>query len=288
MGLLAVLGLLPPPSMAGRAAPAAALPAVAGPGPALAAGDSPVTLSLGQLKALSQWPADAHRAWKRLTTLDRVGIFDHMTKRYGQPFAQAFVDIADKGGARFDTTHFVTALAHQTPQWFNSQGYRLAKRSSYQEWWVHAGGPVIYLVLQSSPKALKDALDKLLKAAQKAQAEFGAIVIDLEMRLGPNPFGPPSAALFDEYVRRLAALDSFVDAALVAAEGARAALKKQGIGVAEFDDMRAPLADIQQRVTKKLEPDHLDELDPSVDHSDGPPPDPNDTPAPIDFSGKGP
>jgi hypothetical protein len=241
------------------------------------------------LRAIARWPADAHRAWKNLSTPERVGLLEAMARLYGSAFSEAFL-AATKGSTRLTAQHFVTALAHQTPQWFASRGYQLAQRSSYQEWWVHPDGHLIYLVLESTPKELKDALDRLLKAIVKADADLEAVSL---MGLALDKFVPipqypkdPLAA-FEEYLTKLGELEGFIDAEMAAAARDRAVLVKKGIGVTEFDAEVGRLADDQQRVKKRLEKEQLDELDPTKgdDDSSEPPPDPSSMPPPTDFSG---
>ena len=297
MGLLSALGLAKAQvRSAQQAQPARPATAGAQPAPPKAApvGSPVATKTATELRDLARWPGEAHRAWKKLTTLDRVGVLEAMGKLYGKSFADSFLQFT-KGGQKLEAHHYVTAQAHQTPQWFESKGYKLAQSSTYQQWWVHPNGHLIYLVLESTPEELKRALDRLLKSIAKAEAddaEVSEIGHSLDL-FWPFPIKRPSdpLAAFSDYVAKLSTLDTFLGGELAWAAKTREALAKKGIGTSEFDEQVAALAIIAGSVQARLKDDSLDDLDPTKDKgsTNTSPPDPKDLPDPIDFSGgKGP
>jgi hypothetical protein len=291
MGLLSALGLA-------TAQVRSAQPAATGmqPAPPMAAalGSSVATKTATELRELARWPGDAHRAWKKLTTMDRVAVLEGMGKLYGKAFADSFLKFT-KGGQKLEQHHYVTAQAHQTPQWFENLGYKLAQSSTYQQWWVHPNGHLVFLVLESTPEELKRALDRILKSIAKADAddvEVSEIGHSLDL-LWPFPIKRPSdpLAAFNDYVAKLSTLETFLEGELAWAARTREALVKKGVGTSEFDEQVGALTITLGSVQARLKEENLDDLDPtkSTGSSNSPPIDPKDVPDPIDYSGgKGP
>ena len=293
MGLLSTLGLPKAQASSPRRGVGSARPAPpTAARPPAKGGDigTPVaTRTQAQLTELARWPAQGHKAWKKLTTLDRIGLITAMEKMYGKPFAKAFEQFT-KGGTKLEQHHYVTALAYQTPQWFDGKGYKLAQRSTYQQWWVHPNGHLIFLVLESTPEELKRAIDRLLKSIAKADADYGvisAIGMSLDYMTPLDIVRPADpVAAFNDYVAKLDLLQKFLDGEMKWAAQARAALVKKGIGTTEFDELVGQLAITKGSVDAMVR--NQDDLDPLQDHGDDAPIDPKDMPPPIDFSGGGP
>jgi hypothetical protein len=107
-------------------------------------------------KELARWPADAHRAWKRLDMAGRSAVLVQMAARYGADFARSFADFAKKGNTRLESADFVPAQPTQTPEAMKKRGYRLAQQGGTadtgQEWWVHPSGHQIYLQRELTPR----------------------------------------------------------------------------------------------------------------------------------------
>src|SRR5215204_857766 len=45
-----------------------------------------VTHTDAQLRQLAKWPAQAHAEWNKLTQLERIAVFENMSKLYGEGF----------------------------------------------------------------------------------------------------------------------------------------------------------------------------------------------------------
>lgn len=97
------------------------------------------TRTAEQLRELAKWPQKAHAAWKDLTQMERIAVFENMQKRYGETFAKQFLQFT-KSGARNDGAYYGPKLADQTPQRFTERGFKLAQRDSEHDWWVHPSG----------------------------------------------------------------------------------------------------------------------------------------------------
>jgi hypothetical protein len=191
-------------------------------------------------------------------------VLEAMGKAYGTAFAQSF-EKATTGSKRLVAHGYVTSLPHQTPTWFANNGYKLADRATYQQWWVHPDGHEIYLVLESTPKELKDALRG--RAARPRQGRGRLLRGDparpVARQVLPVPSYPSDpVAVFEDYVAKLDLLNRFVDDAMAKAAKARAGLLKKGIAVSDFDAQVAQLHEIRWRVKNMLSDEQLDERDP--------------------------
>jgi hypothetical protein len=154
MGLLQSLGLPAPSHPAIRPTPRDAAPD-ASPAPGSGAqpappGRKPARASAPPVTELAKWPAQAHRAWKRLDHVRQTAVAVQMASIYGQAFARDFVAAAKSGKTRLEAAHFITALAHQTRQAMEAAGYKLAQSASNgdlgQEWWVKPDGHEVFLL----------------------------------------------------------------------------------------------------------------------------------------------
>ncbi len=99
------------------------------------------------LKELSEWPPSAHDEWKRLSSMEKVAVVAQMSKRYGDAFAQSFLEY---------TEHPIEAVSsvfgsndEHPPRWFQARGYQLWKTTlgatptMVGEYWVHPSGKMI-------------------------------------------------------------------------------------------------------------------------------------------------
>jgi len=90
-----------------------------------------------QLRQLAKWPEQAHAEWNKLTQLERIVVFDNMSKLYGGDFAKKFLEFT-KSGSRQDAAYYGPHFPEHTPQWFAERGFTLAQRDSVHDWWwVH-------------------------------------------------------------------------------------------------------------------------------------------------------
>src|SRR5262245_24471088 len=94
-----------------------------------------------RLKELAKWPADAHRAWRRLDALERNLVIWQMAAKYGEKFAKEFLTTAGTRKTDDDLLqHYFGRSVGPAPGTLPARGFRLAQKDSIHEWWVHPGG----------------------------------------------------------------------------------------------------------------------------------------------------
>ena len=99
--------------------------------------------TIAELEKWAKLPHEAHQRWKRLGTLERIGVYEHMHRRYGKDFAESFRKYADAGKADLDSRACEMPVC--MPEQYLKQGYKVAERASYQIWLVHPSGRSRYL-----------------------------------------------------------------------------------------------------------------------------------------------
>jgi hypothetical protein len=109
-----------------------------------------VTHTDAQLRELAKWPAQAHAEWNKLTQLERIAVKENMSKLYGEDFAKKFLEFT-KSGSRQDSAYHGPHFPEHTPQWFADRGFKLARRDSVNDWWVHPSGFSITANRNTSP-----------------------------------------------------------------------------------------------------------------------------------------
>ncbi len=97
-----------------------------------------------QLEELALDPGEAHQAWKSLSEMERIAVAARMRRRYGGPFAQQFLDIAEKGKPQIETQNYQPGSG-PTPDQLIARGYRrgwsvLGNAGVEVEYWVHPSG----------------------------------------------------------------------------------------------------------------------------------------------------
>lgn len=98
-----------------------------------------------RLDALARDPAEAHRAWPRLSVGERIAVSERMRRRYGQAFAQQFLDEATKGKPQLDVTTHQPGSGPTADQ-LTARGWRMAGsertgNAGFEvEIWVHPSG----------------------------------------------------------------------------------------------------------------------------------------------------
>jgi hypothetical protein len=101
-----------------------------------------------RLEELARDPAKAHDAWKTLTTTERDGVTERMRRRYGEPFAQQFLDVVKKGKPQFDVDYYQPGVG-PTREQLLARGYRQAGfehtgNAAFEvELWVHPVGKTV-------------------------------------------------------------------------------------------------------------------------------------------------
>jgi hypothetical protein len=97
-----------------------------------------------QLEELARDPGEAHQVWKRLSQMERIAVAERMRRRYGGPFAQQFLDTAEKGKPQIETQNYQPGSG-PTPEQLIARGYRrgwsvLGNAGVEVEYWVHPSG----------------------------------------------------------------------------------------------------------------------------------------------------
>jgi hypothetical protein len=98
-----------------------------------------------QLEELARDPADAHKAWKKLTPAERDAVTEAMRRRYGEVFAQEFLGEVKKGKPQFDLVYYQPGVG-PTREQLVARGYRHAGseqtgNAGFEvEIWVHPTG----------------------------------------------------------------------------------------------------------------------------------------------------
>ncbi len=97
-----------------------------------------------ELEELARDPGEAHRAWKKLSEVERFAVVAKMEVRYGGPFARQFLDEVKKGKPQREKHHYARGLGPK-PSELIKKGYRRGWTQHIAadmalEWWVHPSG----------------------------------------------------------------------------------------------------------------------------------------------------
>lgn len=98
-----------------------------------------------RLAKLAEDPADAHRAWRRLSEAERGELMKLLQELYGNDFASQFFEVAEAGTAQFDVQNWQPGVG-PSPRRLRELGYRrkgklwLGSPTIDVEWWVHPTG----------------------------------------------------------------------------------------------------------------------------------------------------
>jgi len=101
-----------------------------------------------KLEELARDPAEAHKAWKKLTPAERDGVAEGMRRRYGEKFVQEFLDEVKKGKPQFDTLYYQPGVG-PTREQLRARGFRRAGSEHTGnagfdvEIWIHPSGKTI-------------------------------------------------------------------------------------------------------------------------------------------------
>jgi hypothetical protein len=101
-----------------------------------------------RLEALARDPGAAHEAWSKLSAGDRTAVVDKMKRRYGEPFAQQFLDEVKKGKPQHGLTYWQPGTGPSREQLiaggYRSAGTELLGSGGFEvEVWVHPSGKKI-------------------------------------------------------------------------------------------------------------------------------------------------
>jgi hypothetical protein len=101
-----------------------------------------------RLVKLAEDPADAHRAWRRLSSTEQEELLEVMRELYGKDFADQFFAIAEAGTAQTETLHWGFGVG-PSPHRMRELGYRRKGKlwlgpEIELEWWVHPSGKSVY------------------------------------------------------------------------------------------------------------------------------------------------
>jgi LysM domain-containing protein len=100
------------------------------------------------LNELGHRPDEAHEAWKNLSPGDRLTVIAKMSNRYGDAFAQQFLQSQQNGSWKktpisIYSTDPSSKLPHATPEQLKARGFRLAGEDPRGEVWVRPDGELI-------------------------------------------------------------------------------------------------------------------------------------------------
>lgn len=101
-----------------------------------------------QIEELVRDPADAHKAWSGLKQTERDTVTERMRLRYGDAFAQEFLDVVKKGKPQFDVVYYQPGVG-PTREQLLARGYRRAgseitgNAGIDVEIWVHPTGKTV-------------------------------------------------------------------------------------------------------------------------------------------------
>ena len=152
-----------------------------------------------QLEELARDPGEAHLAWKKLSEAERNVVVEKMRRRYGEPFAQQFLEEVKKGKSQIETHYYSRGMGPK-PSELIQKGYQrgwiqLIAADMEVEWWVHPSGRYIRIDVGTWKPG-----------AAEAQKEPGtkAPPVKLPPTDGPEGKVPP---MTDEQVKALDALE---------------------------------------------------------------------------------
>jgi LysM domain len=100
------------------------------------------------LNELGHRPDEAHEAWRNLSPGDRLTVVAKMSNRYGNTFAQQFLESQQNGSWKKSpiaiySTDPASKLPSATPEQLKARGFRLAGEDPRGEVWVRPAGDVI-------------------------------------------------------------------------------------------------------------------------------------------------
>jgi hypothetical protein len=244
-----------------------------------------------ELKALAQWPGDAHRVWKRLTGRERVALLTHMSNRYGTDFSNQFYKFTETG-AKDEYLTFAGPFPEYTPEWFRQHGYRLVQKGLFNQWWTQPSGRVMMGQfgaageVRAAEIADQKAFEAVLAKAGKAVA--AAKLAESKVRSMETFFTVGSASDDDRpqhygiYQETLEDMDSQAEAAQIEAQNARAKYAAKRVDVSAINPLIDELAGLGVWAATRL---GQDIWAPTSKANDNPLPPATDEP--MDYSGKG-
>lgn len=98
-----------------------------------------------KLEELARDPGDAHLAWKSLGLAEQIAVVEKMRRRYGEPFAEQFLDEVKKGKPQVEVRYYQPGTGPNTEQLL-ARGYKwagmehLGNAAFEVEVWVHPSG----------------------------------------------------------------------------------------------------------------------------------------------------
>ncbi len=176
---------------------------------------------LQELEEMARHPGQAHRAWKGLSRIERIQVFERMRRLYGGPFAQQFLQEAAKGKPQIETTYWQPGSG-PTPGQLIARGFRLAEMENTGtgatdvEIWVHPSGRVVrrdvstYKVSPAEP-------EEKGKAGGKAPPTVQPPIEDKPPGKPPRPPPPDEIAIAMEHLANLHSWNAALHASCTAA-----------------------------------------------------------------------
>jgi hypothetical protein len=217
-----------------------------------------------RLKELAEDPNEAHRRWKGLTSLERMGLVVLMTKRYGDEFAKLFVWYTEHP-VQVVHQHYGPGFPEHTPEWFQARGYQLWQRSTAIDFWIHPSGKIAMQIRDSKPgtagpggdipprcppiENVKEMLDLSLGAIRGDIAEGNSreqeLVGQKEAMDKMNFTSDEFKTAYDAYVDELKAGQKRVEEQLDSIDDMETALKEMCGDVAPIETLRPDLEEIR-------------------------------------------
>jgi hypothetical protein len=212
------------------------------------------------VRELAKRPQDAHAAWKRLQTMQRLAVATEMAKRYGETFAQRFLWYTQHP-AEIVNRAYGPGFPELTPDYFHSRGYALWQRDSLNEFWVHPSGKEVQKILDHDPSApqtlpeepvvdvngvkeLEDAARAILKDLLDEGTEIERLQAEKVRLQNSQKWTPEYREQFEQYLHDYRALSKTLEDGITDIEELRTSLEAVGSPVAS--EMSEGLTQLQE------------------------------------------
>lgn len=141
------------------------------------------------LSELAKSPSDAHVAWKRLGTVERMEVLGKMGKLYGDDFARDFLAATKDPKKRSDLTRTYGPGVGPSEEKLKAAGFKPYARAYYNEIWVHPSDETVMKVLDrgKTPPAVQKDVDPIVNAGVDTVADMKRWLDDLRQMKKDTP-----------------------------------------------------------------------------------------------------